>query len=120
MNKRAKNNMPLDDFVHEGLKLMRQCPLCKKEYKKEEIKIIENRDKINLIYIRCEACENSVLALVIISAMGVSSVGMMTDLSSGDVKKFSGKQPFTEDDLLNFHKILTNKQKSFIQSIIDR
>lgn len=51
------------------------------------------------------------------SSMGVSSVGMVTDLTADDVAKISRKQSISEDELLSFHSLLT-RQHVFEQSVL--
>jgi hypothetical protein len=102
------------------LGLMKQCPLCKVEYKMDTVKLVEEREGAHLVHITCSECGNAVLALIVISQLGMSSVGVITDLTFGDSVKFLPKPSISEDDLLNFHEILEKKQSLFIKSLIGK
>ncbi len=108
-----KNSAQFRSRIQEGLKLMAQCPLCKKSYSEKEAKILEERNNAHLIHITCPHCSHSILALVIVNQLGMSSVGMVTDLGVDDVGRLRKFGPITEDELLNFHSLLKNKQLNF-------
>ncbi|PIZ94655.1 MAG: hypothetical protein COX81_02945 [Candidatus Magasanikbacteria bacterium CG_4_10_14_0_2_um_filter_37_12] len=94
----------------EGLKLMRECPMCKNEYKIERFSVLDEYHGAHLVHIVCPKCANSILALVTISQFGMSSVGMATDLSAEDAKKIFQLDAITDDDVLDFHTMLKNIQ----------
>lgn len=104
--------------LNEALRLMKQCPLCKQDYVAERAKIVEKQDEAHLVHITCANCENAVLVLLVISQLGISSVGIITDLVLDDVSRFISKDIISEDDLLNFHELLEKKQSLFIKSLI--
>ncbi|MCF6276881.1 MAG: hypothetical protein L3J07_03500 [Candidatus Magasanikbacteria bacterium] len=104
--------------LNEALRLMKHCPLCKQDYIVEKAKIVQKQNEAHLIHITCDNCENAVLVLLVISQLGVSSIGIITDLVLKDMQKFLLKNVITEDDLLNFHELLENKQSLFIKSLI--
>lgn len=99
--------------IQEGLKMMAQCPLCKKSYSEKEAKVVEEKNSAHLVHITCPHCYHSVLALVVVNQLGMSSVGMITDLNIEDVSRLKKFDPISEDELLNFHSLLKNKQLSF-------
>ena len=104
--------------LNEALRLMKHCPLCKQDYVAEKAKIVQKQNEAHLIHITCSNCANAVLVLLVISKLGISSIGIITDLVLKDVQKFLSKDVITEDDLLNFHELLENKQSLFIKSLI--
>jgi len=100
------NNKRSPLFFDENLKLVSYCPLCDSHYNLMEAKVLEERDDANLIYIRCRKCQSSILALVLNNPLGVSSVGLVTDLSADEVMKYRQVTDVTEDDVLETHELL--------------
>ena len=103
-NKKDKSseNSPLQ----EGLKLLRRCPLCKHEFGKEAVSFLEQSKQSHLVHITCPRCQNAVLAVVLISPLGMSSVGVLTDLGAGEVIRLRGRGRISEEDILNFYRVL--------------
>lgn len=102
-----------ENFGEMSLKLMKECPLCGQEYSQKSLKIIEQTEETRLVHITCAECSQALLALVLTTRLGLSSIGILTDLTAPDVGKFQKKYPVTEDDILNFHNYLEhNKQFS--------
>ncbi len=96
----AHNSLP------EGLRLMRQCPLCRKDYQEKALSLIEEREGASLVHITCTNCDNAVLAVVMVSPLGMSSMGIVTDLSIDDVAHFRGRDIFSQDDVLDFYSTM--------------
>lgn len=113
-------NFSSNNHFQEVLGLMKQCPLCKKEYEEKGINSVEEKDNVKVVHITCTDCGNAVLAMIVSSDLGVSSVGVITDLTAKDSSKFLNKEPISEDDLLNFHDLLEKRQTLFIKSLINK
>ncbi|HBU07018.1 MAG TPA: hypothetical protein DEB09_02950 [Candidatus Magasanikbacteria bacterium] len=107
------NNQSKNNPIQEQIKLLQQCPICKGQYDAKQAKVVEERGEANLIHITCPHCSNSILAVVVISQIGMSSVGMMTDLGENDVKRLRNKNSISEDELLDFHSLLQSNQLNF-------
>ncbi|PIS42824.1 MAG: hypothetical protein COT24_01440 [Candidatus Kerfeldbacteria bacterium CG08_land_8_20_14_0_20_40_16] len=90
----------------EGLKLISYCPLCNTQYNPLAAKILEEREDAHLIHIECRRCNSSIVALILTGGIGVSSVGLITDLTSDDVLKFKDADDLNLDDVLDFHEAL--------------
>lgn len=95
------NPSPLDN-----LKLISYCPLCNTHYNPSEAKILEQREGAHLIHIECGSCRSSIVAVVITGGIGISSVGLVTDLTSGDVLRFKGQDSLSEDDVIAAYELL--------------
>ncbi|MDX1608226.1 MAG: hypothetical protein R3251_03385 [Candidatus Spechtbacterales bacterium] len=39
----------------------------------------------------------------------ITTIGMLTDMTKGDIEKFKDKKPISADDVLELHKSLENK-----------
>ena len=76
-----------------------------------EARVIDEREDKHLMHIRCKKCAHSILALVLVSGTGVSSMGLLTDLTFDDVLKFRDAQPITVDDVIAFHHALTQQEE---------
>lgn len=96
---------PIDD----GLKLMHQCPLCRQDYAKDGIALLEEKEGVSLVHLECAGCMSSVLAIVMVSQLGMSSVGVITDLSAEDARRFREREIFTQDDVLDFYGCMQKK-----------
>ncbi|MFH1429986.1 MAG: hypothetical protein ABIG71_00505 [Candidatus Uhrbacteria bacterium] len=97
-------------FFQESLRLISYCPVCDTSYNPMEARVIDERDDKHLMHIRCKKCAHSILALVLTSSMGVSSMGLLTDLTFDDVTKFRDAEPISVDDVIVFHQLLEKKE----------
>ena len=87
----------------ENLKVISSCPICSARYHSAEIRILEERPDAQLVYIQCRKCRSSVLAVVLANQLGISSVGLVTDLNGEDVLKFRRQNVVSRDDVLDAH-----------------
>ena len=97
----------------EHLRVISTCPICSARYHSAELKILEERQEAQLVYIQCRKCRSSVLAVVLANQLGVSSVGLVTDLSGDDVLKFRRQPVVSGDDVLDLHEAM--RQPDFLR-----
>lgn len=104
----------------DGLRMISYCPLCETSYNPMEAKVLGEKEDGHLLHIRCKKCWNSILALVMVSNAGVSSVGLVTDLTFEDVVKFREKPAeVTIDDVITVHEMLDSQTDGdFIDAIL--
>ncbi len=99
------------------------CPLCETNYNPMEARVLGEKEDGHLLHIRCKKCWNSILALVLVSNAGVSSVGLITDLTFEDVRKFAVHDaPVTTDDVIGVHQLLEqdgNGSFDFIDAVLE-
>ncbi len=107
------DSSPQSTPIQEGLRLMSNCPLCKRTHSPENAKILSKKDGAHLVHITCPHCSNAMLALVVVSGMGLSSVGMVTDLHQDDVVRLGSAGQISEDELLAFHELIKNNKINF-------
>ncbi len=93
-------------FVPKGLKLISSCPACGNRYSQNQAKVIEEKGDAHLVHIKCQKCQGGVVALIVHGGIGISSVGLMTDLTAEDVFKFKDARPLAEDDCIAIHETL--------------
>lgn len=91
-------------FFEEGLQFITACPLCHSRYRPFEARVIEENDEAHLLHIQCKKCTGSVVALVMTTAMGVTSFGLVTDLLPHEVMRFGQAAPVTFDDVLTLYQ----------------
>lgn len=73
-----------------------------------EARVLGEEGETHLLHVRCRSCSNAMLALVLVTKAGVSSVGLVTDLSYDDVVRFQSSPKVSVDDVLDLHKMLKN------------
>lgn len=109
----------LSNLFNDGSSLVTHCPVCNLRYDPVEARVLEESDNAHLFYIRCRHCQAAVLAVVTVSSSGISSVGLVTDLTSDDVIRFKSAKPITCDDVIEVHEQLLNKDKVLIDHFVN-
>ncbi len=89
-----------------GLKLLKDCPVCQTNFQQTDIRVVDTHHNVHLLHVTCNSCTHAILSLFAISQLGMSSVGMATDLSAADAERVLGSAPIHEDELLAFHAFL--------------
>lgn len=92
------------------------CPVCQIRYEPLEARILDESDNSHLVYVKCQHCQSAVLAVLLTNQLGVSSIGLITDLSSDDVMLLKDSKPITIDEVIEAHEFL-NSQKVLIDKI---
>ncbi|MFH1098768.1 MAG: hypothetical protein V1723_02525 [Candidatus Uhrbacteria bacterium] len=104
-------------FFQESLRLISYCPVCDTSYNPMEARVVDEHDEMHLMHVRCKKCAHAIIALVLTSGMGVSSMGLLTDLTFDDVLKFRDVTPVTVDDIIVFHDFLERKEADVIKKL---
>jgi hypothetical protein len=71
----------------EALKFINKCPLCNTGYEAEQAALFAKHEAANLVHITCKNCRSYFMAMIVMLGQGLSSVGMITDLSFADVER---------------------------------
>lgn len=106
-------------FSPEGLKLISRCPLCSEAYRPFQASIVEEREDAQLLHIQCHKCQSSMVALIVSGQMGLTSVGLITDLTSDDVERFKDAQAITQDQVLEAFQALQAGSSSFYKLLTE-
>ncbi|MBD3359640.1 MAG: hypothetical protein GF365_02965 [Candidatus Buchananbacteria bacterium] len=101
-------------FSDEDVSMIAYCPFCESDLNPVKAKIIDDRDDSQLIHIQCNNCQGFILALLTKTANGLSSVGLITDLTFDDVFQFKNKLKLRADDIIEIHQALASKTKKNI------
>lgn len=100
----------------EALKFIGKCPICDKKYNTESAKLFSKKENINLVHIICDSCQSAMINMILIVGQGLSSVGMVTDLSFEDAKRIFEKKPITLDDAIMISELL--QKEKILEEII--
>lgn len=104
------HNRRTSQFSEDGLRLISFCPLCETHYKPLEARVVGERDNSHLVHITCKKCSNAIIALILVSPAGLSSIGLVTDLTFDDALKFREAESLDTDDVLEAHCLLQNER----------
>ena len=108
---RSEENLPNDH-----LRVIQHCPSCKEIYDVGRITVLDRCDDQIYLHVVCKKCSVGLVALVMISQMGAGMVAVSTDLTGDDAKHFYEKDPIGEDEVLDFHRLLS-KSRYFEKTI---
>ena len=90
----------------DGLKLVSRCPLCQTEHNPLETSLLDEAEGSHLLYIKCQKCGSGVVASVTPSNFGMTSVGVITDLSDSEIRSTKDWGRVTADDVLGVAEYL--------------
>lgn len=99
------------DHADDGLKLVSFCPVCHERYNPLEAKVIDENQGAHLLHVRCRHCQSTILALILASNLGISSIGLVTDLDSQEIGKFKNSDPVGGDDVLDVYQSLEKAER---------
>ncbi|GEM_PF-1541878 len=119
-NPQPSEQMPFLRRLQEGFSFVKACPVCKGEYSDRTPHVLYEQDPVHLIHMSCPHCESSILSIVTLSDIGMSSVGVFTDLSADDVVRFHGREAFEDNDILALHEFLSSKDAPKISQLFVR
>jgi len=100
------NERFLNHLAPDGMKLIASCPVCAEPYNPIEAKVIEEKDTLHLLHIQCKSCGSAIVSVVFSDGFGVSSMGLVTDLTAEDVAGFKDASPIAADDVMEMHRLL--------------
>jgi hypothetical protein len=88
----------------DGIKIVSRCPLCQTEHNPLETSVLDEADGSHLFYIKCKKCNSGVVASVTPGNFGLTSIGVVTDLSGFEVKTAKDWGRVNADDVLSVVK----------------
>ncbi len=104
--------MQFDDNMH----FVSRCPFCSAEYDLDGSQVIGEEDDATVVYVTCSRCESSIVAMVAMTGLGIVSLGLVTDMTAADTKKFFGSKEVSSNELLNIYEIL-KEDKNAVKSL---
>lgn len=108
--------MDFDDNMH----FVSRCPFCSAEYDLDGAKVIAEEDESTVVYVTCSECESSIVAVVAMSGLGIVSLGLVTDMTPDDTKRFFGAGQISSNELLTMYEILHQKSGDVVKQLTHR
>lgn len=99
-------NKGKSDSWRNTLKFISHCPVCNQDYQSEAIKLFANESEAKFVHFTCQSCHSYFIAMVMTLPKGVSTVGMITDLSFADVQKVYTLPAITIDEAIEASQII--------------
>lgn len=100
----------------EALKFINKCPVCGAVYATDRARLFAEEEQANLIHISCADCHSNFIAMVLVLGQGLSTIGMVSDLSYDDAKKVHALAPIAIDEVIEGHKEI--QEEKFLLKII--
>jgi hypothetical protein len=88
------------------VQLVSYCPLCRHSFSPREAAVLGQGDTSHLLYVHCNFCSSSLVVLLLVNKLGISSVGVITDLTEEDVWQVKDAEPINADDCLEVYRAL--------------
>jgi len=101
----------------ENMQLVTRCPFCSAEYDLDGAQVIGEENDATMVYITCSECESSIVAIVAMSGLGVVSLGLVTDMTVEDTKRFMNEKVVTSDEFLTIYEMLSNNHQNTIKQL---
>lgn len=76
------------------------------------------RGNSRTFHLTCKQCNHAVLAVILESSHGVSSVGLVTDLEAQDAVRVHDADPISADDVVRAHLELDMKSGEMCKSLM--
>ena len=87
--------------------LLMKCSICGKKYGEKSIKVVQNKKDSMLVYVSCDFCQSSSLAVInkgMQNNNNIVTLGILTDLDYEEVCNVLKKEPISSDEVLDLYK----------------
>ena len=85
---------------------MTHCPVCSHEYVQSDFVLVGEQAGKTTFHVTCTQCKSSLFIVMQMKSFGVLHVGILTDLSSQEVKQFFSQETISADQVLDTHAFL--------------
>lgn len=96
-------------YPNLDLKFFANCPLCNKQYDPKEIRIVDKREGLIVLYFVCSHCKSAIVSSISAGVLGIMAVSMITDLSAAEVDKIKSGRIISSDDILTIYNSFKNR-----------
>ena len=110
--------MKQQDSLKEILRQISVCPVCGGDYGKNRARLFAAKANANLAHINCEKCNSNFIAMILLMNNGISSVGMVSDLTLQDAEKIHHRPVIDVDEVLEHHILINFDSKKFLNTLI--
>ncbi len=104
------------DSWREALQFINKCPICSGIYKASNAELCAKNDSASLVHITCDRCQSYFMAMILQMGQGLSSVGMITDLSFADTKRLYQASPLTVNEMIAGYQAM--QQRTFLNDLL--
>ncbi len=94
-----------------GLPLL-SCPFCGAEYATAARVTIRDAQREALVHVTCAGCRKAMVMAIERTETRLRSVGVMTDCSANDYRRFSHGHRVSLDDVLRVHEGLRREERA--------
>ena len=94
------------DKISKEFKIINQCPVCNTRFSAGSSRLLADKGEGHLVHLNCKKCLNSVVAVIRFEPHGITSMGMVTDLTYDDVLRIKDGEPVGVDDIIEAHEML--------------
>jgi hypothetical protein len=114
--------------------LLAHCPLCQAAYQEAGVRLLGEFGAISglrlpdgqvtapgksrLFHLTCPNCCHAVLAVILESVHGISSIGLVTDLEAQDAARFQSAALISSDDVVTAHRDLEGKSQEICKVLL--
>jgi hypothetical protein len=105
--------------------MLAHCPLCQTAYDEHSIKLLgeqapplAGQGMVRMFHLTCQSCCHAVIAVILESQNGVSSVGLVTDLEVQDAVRMHDAPAISADDCVAAHEILETKSRNVCEQLM--
>src|SRR5687768_3487602 len=96
----------------DNMQFVSKCPFCSAEYDLNGAQVIGEEDDSTVVYVTCSECESSIVAVVAMTGLGIASLGLVTDMTAEDTKRFFVKgNGISSDELLSMYELMHKNHK---------
>lgn len=97
------------------LSLINQCPICGQNYDSKATRLFLDKQATHLVHITCGHCQSYFLAMVMELGRGISTIGVVTDLSFADVERLHSQEPIRINEAIEGYEFI--EQNNFCKLI---
>ena len=115
-----QNKPESNNSIFKRLKLIKECPLCSHNYEVNKVVVLEEYKNNHLVHVTCSECNSAILHMIIKTQLGMNAIGIITDLSATEVATLKKRSTINEDELLEFHKYIQQKDNHFEQTLLNK
>jgi hypothetical protein len=98
------DNLPIN------LRLVKNCPVCQREYQHTLVQILSENEYGLLTHVTCANCGAHLLTRLATMPQGVVGNSILTDLQADEVMGFISFEAISGDDVLQVHQMLDKKE----------
>lgn len=112
--KKNQNHPVLDTKITD---LESYCPFCNTSFSPQKACVLGENNESWLLHVTCVTCKSSIVVLMIIGEVGVSSFGLITDLTVTEIDQFRGSDRIEANDLIDLYQLLHQGSQDLFAAI---